>query len=184
MIKQKCKVRRNAVKIEFEGKIPQVAEKTFIAPTAALIGDVIVEEGASIWFGAVLRGDFGRIIVKKGSSVQDNAVVHVIPDCETVIGENVTVAHGAVLHGCKIEKGAIIGMGAVVQDFAVIGEEAMIAAGSVVPTNMIIPARHLAAGVPAEIKKEITGASLMWVATSASTYQELAQRYMAQKKVQ
>ncbi|MDW7730693.1 MAG: gamma carbonic anhydrase family protein [Dethiobacteria bacterium] len=172
------------MKIEFEGKIPQVAEKTFIAPTAALIGDVIVEEGASIWFGAVLRGDFGRIIVKKGSSVQDNAVVHVIPDCETVIGENVTVAHGAVLHGCKIEKGAIIGMGAVVQDFAVIGEEAMVAAGSVVPTNMIVPARHLAAGVPADIKKEITGASLMWVATSAPMYQELAQRYIAQKKGQ
>jgi len=166
--------------IEFENKIPQVAHNAFIAPNATLVGDVIVEEDASIWFGAVLRGDFGRIIVKKGSSVQDNAVVHVIPDCETVIGENVTVAHGAILHGCKIEKGAIIGMGAIVQDFAVIGEEAMIAAGSVVPTNMIIPPRHLAAGVPAEIKKEITGASLLWVSTSAPMYRELAERYLKQ----
>ncbi len=166
--------------IEFEGKKPQVAEGVFIAPTATLIGDVEVGEGASIWFGAVLRGDFGKIIVGKGSSIQDNAVVHVIPDCETVIGDEVTVAHGAVLHGCTIEKGAIIGMGSVVQDFARVGEEAMVAAGSVVPANMIIPPRHLVAGAPAVIKKELTGASLMWVATSAPMYRELAARYLKQ----
>ncbi|HSW34977.1 MAG TPA: gamma carbonic anhydrase family protein [Candidatus Limnocylindrales bacterium] len=166
--------------IEFDGKKPQIASGTFIAPTATIIGDVIVEEGASIWFGAVLRGDFGRIIVRKGSSVQDNAVVHVIPDCETVIGENVTVAHGVVLHGCKIEKGAIVGMGSVLQDFCVIGEQAMVAAGSVVPSNMQIPPRHLAAGIPAKVKKEIEGASLLWVSQSALMYQELAGRYMKQ----
>lgn len=166
--------------IEFEGKKPQVAEGAFIAPTATLIGDVIVEEGASIWFGAVLRGDFGRIIVKKGSSVQDNTVLHVIPDCETVVGENVTVAHGAVLHGCTIEKGAIVGMNSVIQDFAVIGEESMVAAGSVVPANMQVPKRHLVAGVPAEVKKEITGSSLMWVSQSAPMYQELARKYLDQ----
>ncbi len=166
--------------IEFEGKKPQVAAGAFIAPTATLIGDVEVGEGASIWFGAVLRGDFGKIIVGKGSSIQDNAVVHVIPDCETVIGEEVTIAHGAVLHGCTIEKGAIIGMGSVVQDFARVGEEAMVAAGSVVPTNMVIPPRHLVAGAPAVIKKELTGASLMWVATSAPMYRELAARYLKQ----
>ncbi|MCJ7806872.1 MAG: gamma carbonic anhydrase family protein, partial [Clostridia bacterium] len=159
--------------IEFEGKKPQIAEDVFIAPTATLIGDVIVETGASIWFGAVLRGDFGRMIVRKGRSVQDNIVVHVIPECETVIGENATVAHGAILHGCTIEKGAIVGMGSIVQDFCVIGEEAMIAAGSVVPTNMKVPPRHLAAGVPAQVKKEIAGASLMWVMQSAPMYQEL-----------
>ena len=166
--------------IEFEGKKPQVAEGAFIAPTATLIGDVIVEEGASIWFGAVLRGDFGRIFVKKGSSVQDNTVLHVIPDCETVVGENATVAHGAVLHGCTIEKGAIVGMNSVIQDFAVIGEESMVAAGSVVPANMQVPKRHLVAGVPAEVKKEITGSSLMWVSQSAPMYQELARKYMDQ----
>ena len=166
--------------IEFEGKKPQIAEDAFIAPTATLIGDVIVEAGASIWFGAVLRGDFGRIIVRKGSSIQDNVVVHVIPECETVIGENATVAHGAILHGCTIEKGAIVGMGSIVQDFCVIGEEAMIAAGSVVPTNMKVPPRHLAAGVPAQVKKEIAGASLMWVMQSAPMYQELARKYLKQ----
>jgi len=132
--------------ITFDGKTPQVGNNCFIAPTATLIGDVVIEDQVSIWFGAVLRGDFGRIIVRKGSSIQDNVVVHVIPDCETVIGEAVTVAHGVILHGCTIDKGAIIGMGAVVQDFSHIGEEAMIAAGTVVPSNMQVPPRHLAAG--------------------------------------
>ncbi len=166
--------------IEFDGNNPQVDENTFIAPTATLIGDVIVEENVSIWFGAVLRGDFGQIIVRKGSSVQDNVVVHVIPECKTVIGENVTVAHGAVLHGCSIENGAVIGMNAVLQDFCQIGEYAMIAAGSVVSSNMEVPPRHLAAGVPAQIKKEITGTSLMWITQSAPMYQEIAQRYIDQ----
>ncbi len=166
--------------VTFDGKTPQVGNNCFIAPNATLIGDVLVEDDVSIWFGAVLRGDYGRIIVKRGSSIQDNAVVHVIPDCETVIGENVTVAHGAILHGCTIENSAIVGMGSVVQDFCVIGEESMIAAGAVVPSNMKVPPRHLAAGVPATIKKEITGASLMWVKTSAPMYRELAARYKQQ----
>ncbi len=166
--------------IEFDGKKPQIDKGVFIAPTAVLIGDVVVETGASIWFGAVLRGDFGRIIVKKGSSIQDNVVVHVIPECETLIGENVTVAHGAVLHGCTVEKGAIVGMNAVLQDFCLIEEEAMVAAGSVVPANMQVPGRHLIAGAPAKIKKEIDGTSLMWVSQSAPLYQELAGRYIEQ----
>ncbi len=166
--------------IEFNGKKPRVATGVFIAPTATLIGDVSVEEGASIWFGAVLRGDFGRIMVRKGSSIQDNAVVHVIPEAETIIGENVTVAHGAVLHGCTIESGAVIGMSAVLQDFCLIGEEAMVAAGSVVPANMQVPPRHLAAGVPAKVKKEIAGDSLIWISQSASIYRELAEKYLQQ----
>ena len=167
--------------IEFDGKIPRIAEGAFVAPTATLIGDVIVEEGASIWFGAVLRGDFGQIIVRKGSSIQDNVVIHVIPESVTVVGENATVAHGAILHGGTVEKGAIVGMGSIVQDFCVIGEEAMVAAGSVVPSNMQVPPRHLVAGVPAKIKKEITGTSLMWVATSSRMYQELAAKYLEQR---
>ncbi|MFY9257478.1 MAG: gamma carbonic anhydrase family protein [Dethiobacteria bacterium] len=166
--------------LEYNGKRPQIASDVFIAPGAALIGDVIIEEGASIWFGAVLRGDFGRIHIGRGSSIQDNTVVHVMPDCETVVGEDVTVAHGAVLHGCKIARGAIIGMNAVLQDFCEIGEEAMIAAGSVVTDRMIIPARHLAAGIPAQVKKEIAGSSLMWVTSSAPSYRELARSYLRQ----
>lgn len=166
--------------IEYAGKKPQIGAGVFIAPTAALIGDVIVEDGANIWFGAVLRGDFGRIIVGKGSSIQDNVVIHVMPDCETVIGENVTVAHGSVLHGCTIKRGAIIGMRSVLQDFCEIGEQAMVAAGSVVTDNTVIPDRHLAAGAPATVRKKIDGTSMIWVEISAASYRELALSYMEQ----
>lgn len=166
--------------LEYKGKRPQIGKGVFIAPGASIIGDVVIGDGASIWFGAVIRGDFGRIRIGAGSSIQDNTVIHVMPDCETIIGENVTVAHGAVLHGCRVDRGAVVGMRSVVQDFSEIGEEAMIAAGSVVTNRTIVPARHLAAGVPAKVKKEISGASLMWVSGSSSSYQELARSYLEQ----
>lgn len=98
----------------FEGKTPQIADDAFIAPTATLIGDVVVEEGASVWFGAVLRGDFNRIVVGAGTTVQDNSVVHSNPATPTVIGENVTVGHLSMLEACTIEDGALIGMGSIV----------------------------------------------------------------------
>ncbi len=100
--------------LPFDGKEPQVAPDAFVAPTAVLIGDVVVEEGASVWFGAVLRGDFGRIVVGAGSSVQDNCVVHTNEDLPTIIGQNVTVGHLSLLEGCVIEDGAIVGMGSIV----------------------------------------------------------------------
>ncbi len=166
--------------MELSGKRPQVAAGAFIAPTAALIGDVVVEEGASIWFGAVLRGDFGRIFVGKNTSIQDNVVVHTMVDGETIISDDVTVAHGSILHNCTVRHGAIIGLNAVLLDFCEIGEKAMVAAGSVVTANMKIPAKHLAAGTPAKIKKEITGASLSWVDSSAAHYREMANSYLEQ----
>jgi carbonic anhydrase/acetyltransferase-like protein (isoleucine patch superfamily) len=166
--------------IEFDGKKPRVAPGAFVAPTAVLVGDVTVEEGVSIWFGAVLRGDFGKITVGRNTSVQDNVVVHIGHDGETIIGEDVTVGHGAVLHNCTIKRGAAIGMGAVVLDFSEIGEYAMVAAGSVVPPNMVVPDRYLAAGVPAEVKKEISGPSMVWVMASPPLYREMADRYLKQ----
>lgn len=169
--------------VEFNGKKPQVAEGAFIAPTATLIGDVVIEEGASIWFGAVLRADFGRITIGKGTSVQDNSVVHVLPGGETSIGEDVTVGHGVVVHNCKVGNGSIIGMNVVLLDFCEIGEQAMIAAGSVVTDGSKIPPRHLAAGAPAKVKKEIDGNSLWWVQQSPSSYKELARQYMNQDKL-
>ena len=135
--------------IEYKGKKPQVAENVFLAPNATLIGDVTVEEGASIWFGAQLRGDFGKIVIGACSSIQDNAVIHVLPGGATIVEEHVTVAHGAVLHTCALKKGSVVGMNAVVMDNAVVGEQAIIAAGSVVADGAQIPARHLAAGAPA-----------------------------------
>ncbi|TYO95553.1 gamma carbonic anhydrase family protein [Desulfallas thermosapovorans] len=164
--------------VEFKGKRPRIAPGAFVAPTAVLIGDVVVEEGASIWFGAVLRGDFGSIKVGQNTSVQDNVVVHVQPAGKVDIGANVTVAHGAVLHNCTIEEGAIIGMNAVVLDNAVVGAQAMIAAGSVVSDGMQVPPRHLVAGAPAKPKKELTGNALWWVQQSARAYMHLMKAYL------
>jgi len=175
-----CQRRPRRLIIEFKGKKPRVAPGAFIAPTAQLIGDVVVEEGASIWFGAVLRGDLSRIVIGKGSNVQDNVVIHTMSDNNTIIGQKVTIAHGAILHGCTVGDGAIVGMNAVLMDFCQIGEQAMVAAGSIVKERAVIPARHLVAGIPAEIKKPIEGNSLAWVERSAASYRQLTNYYLEQ----
>lgn len=164
--------------LSFDGKEPQVAPDAFIAPTAVLIGEVVVEEGASVWFGAVLRGDFDKIVVGAGSSVQDNCMVHTNEDLPTLIGSNVTVGHLSLLEGCIIEEEAIIGMGSVVLNRAHVGERAMLAAGSVVSEDLEIPPGVLAVGAPAEVKKELDGSSLNWVEGAAREYQALRLRYM------
>lgn len=166
--------------IDWNGRHPRVERGAFVAPSAVLIGDVTVEEGASVWFGAVLRGDFGPIVIKAGANVQDNVVVHVEADRPTTVGENATIGHGAVLEACTVERGAVVGMNAVVLNGAVVGEEAMVAAGAIVGEGMQVPPRHLAAGVPAVVKKELAGRSLDWVRKAARDYQQLAATYLEQ----
>lgn len=166
--------------IEYEGRRPQIAEDVFVAPTAVLIGDVRVEAGASIWFGAVLRADHGTIVIGAGSSIQDNVTMHVPEQSVTIVGENVTVGHGAVLEGCRIGARSVIGVNAVVLAGADIGEEVMVAAGSVVGEGVRIPARTLAAGAPARVKKELSGSSLDWIGYAAGAYHHLRSQYLAQ----
>ena len=166
--------------LSFDGKEPRVAPDAFVAPTAVLIGDVVIEEGASVWFGAVLRADFDKIVVGAGSSVQDNCVVHTNEDLPTLIGQNVTVGHLSLLEGCVIEDEAIIGMGSIVLNRARVGRRVMLAAGSVVNEDDEIPPEVLAAGAPAEVKKELDGSSSEWIETAAREYQELRLRYMEQ----
>jgi len=161
----------------FEGATPQVAEDVFLAPTASLIGQVEVGAGASVWFGAVLRGDFGRIVVGAGSCIQDNAVIHATGELPTLIGRNVTVGHAAMLEGCVVEDGAVVSMGAIVLQRARIGAGSLVAAGSVVREGQEIPAGVVAAGVPAEVKKTIEGSSRGWVEDAAREYQRLQRRY-------
>jgi carbonic anhydrase/acetyltransferase-like protein (isoleucine patch superfamily) len=165
---------------EFDGKEPRVAPDAFVAPTAALIGDVVVESGASVWFGAVLRGDFNRIVIGSGTTVQDNSVIHSAADRPTLIGKNVTIGHLSMAEGCTIEDGALIGMGSIVLHRARVGSRAMLAAGSVVREEQEIPPGVLAAGVPARVKKELEGSALDWVERAALEYQDLRLRYMQQ----
>jgi carbonic anhydrase/acetyltransferase-like protein (isoleucine patch superfamily) len=167
-----------ATVIELDGKSPRVADDAFIAPTAVLIGDVTIEAGASVWFGAVLRGDNASIVIGAGSSVQDNCVIHCADELPTVVGSNVTIGHMAMLEGCRIGDGALIGMGAIVLQRASVGPHALVAAGAVVGEGVEIPGGVLAAGVPARVKKELEGSSQRWVETAAHDYQAKRLRYL------
>jgi carbonic anhydrase/acetyltransferase-like protein (isoleucine patch superfamily) len=167
--------------VQYDGKSPRIGRDVFIAPTAVVIGDVELGDGASIWYGVVLRGDEGRIVIGRGSNVQDNAVIHTTAHQPTIVKENVTIGHGALLEACTIEDGAVVGMGAIVLHQAVVGSQAMVGAGSVVTPGTNIPPRTLAAGSPAEVKKELSGAALASVERSAKIYHELSHHYLLQK---
>lgn len=163
--------------IEYNGKRPQIAGDAFIAPNATIIGDVIIEEKANIWFGVVLRGDENQIVIGPRASIQDNVVIHASWRNRTIVGAQATIGHLVVLEGCRIEENALIGMNATVLDGAVVGARALVAAGSVVRENQIIPPEVLAAGVPAQVKGPMSAAARHHLLTAAGVYQELADNY-------
>ena len=165
----------------FAGRTPTVAPSAFIAPGAAVIGDVVVGEDASIWFSAVLRGDVNFIRVGPRSNLQDGVVVHVNAGGEsTVVGDEVTVGHQAILHGCRLGRRSLIGMGSVVLDGVSVGEESMVAAGAVVPPGLTVPPRVLVRGVPGRIVRPLTDAEIEHLAASAAAYVELKDRHRAE----
>ena len=145
--------------VELGGVRPTIGADVWLAPTAVLIGDVHVGDRASIWFGAVLRGDSARITIGAGTSVQDNAVIHCARDLPTVVGEDVIVGHGALLEGCVVEDGAVVGMGAIVLQRARLGAGSVLAAGAVLAERREIGPGMLAAGVPAVEKKPLSGSA-------------------------
>ncbi|NKQ58355.1 gamma carbonic anhydrase family protein [Amycolatopsis sp. K13G38] len=159
----------------FEGVSPTVHPDAWIAPTATLIGDVVVEKDVSIWYGAVIRADYGRIIIREGANIQDNSVIHVGGICE--IGRNVTVGHQCLVHDCTIGEQALIGNGAIVLDQARIGERTLVAAGATVGPNTEVPAEVIAMGTPAKKFVPLTDSARSWVDHNAALYQELARRH-------
>ena len=163
----------------FEGREPQVSPEAWIAPTATLVGDVRVEAEASVWYGAVLRADFGPIIVRRGANIQDGSVLHGGDDSITEIGEGVTIGHLCVVHGCVIGAEALIGNGSTVLDKVIVGRRALVAGGATVPPGMVIPDGMLAAGVPAKVIREVTGGAKHWVETNPAVYRDLARRHAA-----
>jgi carbonic anhydrase/acetyltransferase-like protein (isoleucine patch superfamily) len=167
------------VEFELAGKRPKVHPDAYIAPTAVLIGDVEVEAGASIWFGAVLRADEAKIKVGEGANIQDNAVIHCAEDLPTLIEKNASVGHSAQLEGCVVEEGALVGMGATMLQRSRLGAGSMLAAGAVLQEGREVPAGHMAAGVPAMVKKPLDGSSNNWVGTTAPHYRDRAVRYRA-----
>lgn len=159
--------------------VPVVDPSAFVHPSAVLIGDVIVGPGCYVGPGASLRGDFGRLILEAGANLQDTCVMHGFPGTDTVVEEDGHIGHGAVLHGCRIGRNALIGMNAVIMDNAVVGEAAIVAACAFVKAGAEIPARHLAAGVPAKVVRELSEEEIAWKVAGTRTYQDLTKRCLA-----
>jgi carbonic anhydrase/acetyltransferase-like protein (isoleucine patch superfamily) len=166
----------------YKGIEPKFGKDCFIAATAVVIGDVVLGDNVSIWYGASMRGDVNYIRIGNNSNVQDCAVVHVTKDhYPTIIGENVTIGHGAVVHGCVIRDHCLIGMNATVLDDVEVGEGSIIAANALVPMGMKIPPRSLVAGVPAKVKKELTAADVEFIDSFAGNYLEEKEIYLNEK---
>jgi len=162
-----------------DGLIPVVDVTAFVHPQATLIGDVIVGPGCYVGPGASLRGDFGRIVLNAGCNVQDCCVLHSFPDHETLLEVDAHVGHGAVLHGCTVRRGALIGIGAIVMDDAVVEEEAFVGAASFVRAGFVVPRRTLVTGVPARVVRELKLEELAWKVTGTREYQQLTVRCLA-----
>ena len=169
--------------IEFKGVRPQIADSAYIAPNATVIGDVTLGEGGSVWFGAVIRGDSGAIRLGAGVNVQDNAVIHVNNRHDTVVEDEVTIGHAAVLEGCHIGRGTLIGMNATVLDGAIVGAGCVIAAGSVVREGSEIPAGMLVAGVPAKIKGAVSAEMAGRIARAPQNYRAYGQIYQTESAI-
>ena len=165
----------------FGGVAPRIDPSVFLAPGCVVVGDVVLGPGASIWFGAVVRGDVNSIRIGARTNIQDQAVVHVTGGAHpTVIGDDVTVGHQAVLHGCTVKDRCLIGIGAIVLDGAVVGEEAMVGAGALVPPGMVVPARSLVMGAPARVRRSLDAADVEALRASAAHYVEYAARYRSE----
>ena len=164
----------------FEGKSPRIHASAFVAPTATIVGDVTVEENASVWYNTVLRADFNPIVIRRGANVQDCAVIHVTPAAGVEVGPGATVGHLCMVHAATIGEEALVGNCAVVLDGARVGVRAMIGAGSLVTPGTEIPDGMLALGAPCRVKGPLAGtAAERWVRMNPAGYQALAQRHRA-----
>jgi phenylacetic acid degradation protein len=159
-----------------DGIVPVVDPGAFVHPSAVLIGDVLVGARAYIGPCASLRGDFGRIVVEEGANIQDHCTMHGFPGKDTVAGAECTIGHGAILHGCVVRRGALVGMNCVVNDNAEVGEDAVVAALAFVKAQARIPTRSLAAGIPARVLRELSEDELRWKRDNMRLYQQLVVR--------
>ena len=165
-------------------RVTLVGEGHFIAPNAAVIGEVILHENASVWFNCVLRGDADRIEVGAGSNIQDGTVLHADPGFPLTVGENVTVGHNAMLHGCTIGDGSLVGINAVVLNGAKVGKGCLIGANALVTEGMEIPDGSLVLGSPAKIKSQLSEEQQLGLIYNADHYMRNGQRYNVQLKEQ
>ncbi len=173
-------IRKHNVIYAIGEKVPAIHPSAFIAPTATIVGAVTIHAGASVWYGAVVRGDTSYAVIGPGANVQDGAVIHGRAGQPAIIESEASVAHNCVVHGATIGERALIGNGALILDGAVIGAGALIAAGSVVLPDTVIPPGVLAAGTPAVVKRALAGsASEEWVTGNPGRYARLAADHAA-----
>ena len=149
----------------------------FIAPNATLIGDISIGERSSVWYGAVLRADNDKIIIGRGTNIQDLSVLHVDPGCPITIGDEVIIGHRCILHGCRIKNNSLIGMGAIIMNNASIGSFCIIAAGALIPEGMIIPDHSVVMGMPGKIIKQVSPEQIEKIKLNAQSYIHLASKY-------
>ena len=165
----------------FGGKAPRLDPSAFLVESAAVVGDVELGPESSVWFGAVIRGDVNHVRIGARSNLQDGSVVHVTSATHpTVLGDDVTVGHRVVLHGCTVRDRCLVGIGAIVLDGAVVGEESMVGAGALVPPGMVVPPRTLVLGAPARVKRDLRPDEIAFFAVSATNYVGYARRYRAE----
>jgi len=163
----------------FRGIHPTIGKQTFIEDTAIVVGDVTIGSASSVWFHTVVRGDVHFIKIGDHTNIQDLSLLHVTHDTyPLVIGDQVTVGHHVVLHGCTIRDRVLVGMGAIVMDGAIIGEDCIIGAGSLVTEGVTIPPKSLVLGLPARVKRPLTPNEVVWIQESADNYVRYAQDYM------
>jgi carbonic anhydrase/acetyltransferase-like protein (isoleucine patch superfamily) len=163
----------------YEGKNPRFGDRVFVAENAAIIGDVELGNDCSVWYSATVRGDIHFIRIGSRTNIQDNCAIHVTNDkWPVVIAEEVTIGHGAIVHGCTIHRGALIGMGSRVLDGAVIGEAALVGAGALVPEGMRVPPRTLVVGVPARVVRPLTDDELRRLDESWKNYVGYKEKYL------
>lgn len=166
--------------LAYNGKHPNIGQDCYIAPTATLIGDVTIEDGASVWFGCVLRGDVAPIVIGKSSNIQDGTVIHGEYGCPAIIGENVTVGHSAIIHACTVGDRVLVGMGAVLLSRCIIGSDTVIGARALVTEEVEIPAGSLVIGQPARVKRSLTEHERTRIMESAEHYAAYASQYLSE----
>ncbi|CAI4030036.1 Protein YrdA [Nitrospira tepida] len=164
----------------FQGITPTIPKSCFIEDTGVVIGDVVLGEQCSVWFHAVIRGDVNFIRIGHRTNVQDLCVLHVTHDtAPLVIGDDVTIGHHVVLHGCTVKDRVLIGMGAIIMDGAVIGEDSVVGAGALITERTIVPPKSLVLGSPAKVKRPVTEEELAWIRESAQNYVRYASQYLS-----
>ncbi|MEZ0537655.1 gamma carbonic anhydrase family protein [Caldicellulosiruptoraceae bacterium PP1] len=163
--------------IEYKGKMPKIDKSCFIAPNACIIGDVSIFENSSVWFGCVLRCEENRIIIGKNTNIQDLTTIHTDHCCDVIIGDNVTIGHNVVLHGCEISDNVLVGMGSIIMNGCKIGKNVIIGAGSLLTQNTEIPENSMVYGRPAKVIRSLTEEEIKKIQISSLEYVQFTKEY-------